>query len=223
MCGRIRLAKDYSELKIKLRFDPDWPAPNLPPRWNIPPTTPVLTAVSENGKRIPRVARWGLLPRYEPEPKTKLSTHNARIETLMTSRLFAPVWARGQRCLVIADGFYEWRESDKQPFAIAARDEGPLAFAGLWDVWEGKAERVMSCTMIVMPSAEFLGAIHDRTPIVLPEAAWPKWLGETAAKDDELKAMLKPPGDDMLKMWPISKRVNSVRNDGADLADPIAI
>jgi putative SOS response-associated peptidase YedK len=121
MCGRAKLPNDYSEIKIKLRFDDRWPAPNLEASWNIAPTDPMLTAVldRESGTRRPVLMKWGLIPFWSKDAKMKLPTFNAKAETVTKLPTFKNAWEAGRRCLVVTDGFYEWRKQDKQ-----ARDTG---------------------------------------------------------------------------------------------------
>jgi putative SOS response-associated peptidase YedK len=142
MCGRVRLSSDYSEIKIKLKFDPASPAPNYAPDWNKPPTEPMLVAIrSEDGKRVPRMMRWGLLPHWAKDEKLSYSTFNARAEEFTGKPAFKDAWSWGQRCLVVTDGFYEWKKLDakgkqKQPYAIAMADHTPMVMAGLWAKWK---------------------------------------------------------------------------------------
>jgi putative SOS response-associated peptidase YedK len=113
MCGRVRLSSDYSEIKIKLKFDLDAPAPNFEREWNLPPTRPMLVAIrSQDGKRLPKMMRWRLLPHWAKDKKISCSTFNARSEEFTTKPAFRDVWKRGQRCLVVMDGFYEWNLAD---------------------------------------------------------------------------------------------------------------
>ncbi len=108
MCGRVRLSSDYSEIKIKLKFDLDASAPNFERDWNKPPTAPMLVAIRAiDGKRTPRMMRWGLLPHWAKDEKIAYSTFNARIEEFTAKPAFRDAWKRGQRCLVVTDGFYE--------------------------------------------------------------------------------------------------------------------
>jgi putative SOS response-associated peptidase YedK len=117
MCGRARLATDYSEIKIRLRFGSNSPAPNLEPSWNIPPTGRMLVATyMQGGERISETMHWGLIPAWSKDGKVKFPTFNARAETVDTLNTFRDAWRKGRRCLVVTDGFYEWRKSDKQPF-----------------------------------------------------------------------------------------------------------
>ena len=106
MCGRVRLSNDYSEIKIRLRFDATEPAPNLPPSWNIPPTEKMLVATyTKDGRRISEVMRWGLVPWWAKDIKVGYSTFNARADSVTTKPAFRDAWKRGQRCLVVTNGF----------------------------------------------------------------------------------------------------------------------
>jgi putative SOS response-associated peptidase YedK len=229
MCGRVRLSSDYSEIKIKLKFDLDAPAPNFEADWNKPPTAPMLVAIrSVDGKRTPKMMRWGLLPHWAKDEKIAYSTFNARAEEFTAKPAFRDVWKRGQRCLVVTDGFYEWKKLDpkgkeKQPYAIAMADDDPMVMAGLWAKWKDpkSGDEIQSCTILTTSSNEVMAELHDRMPVILDKADWPKWLGEESATDEELLAMLGPSPDQVLKVWPVDKKVGNVRNKGAELALPI--
>src|SRR4051812_41062122 len=178
MCGRAKLPIDYSETKIKLRFDDRWPAPNLKPSWNVAPTDPMLTAVLDKGSgtRRPVLMQWGLIPSWSKEPKMKFATFNARAETVTTAASFKDAWKAERRCLVVTDGFYEWRKGDKQPFAIACAGDLTI-MAGLWDKWRSPiGERINSCTVITTAANDLIAPLHDRMPVILSPADWPKWL-----------------------------------------------
>jgi putative SOS response-associated peptidase YedK len=225
MCGRVRLSTDYSEIKIKVKFDAAYPAPNIPASWNVCPTDPMLVAVrNEDGRRIPQQMRWGLVPWWAKDIKVGFSSINARAETVDTAPAFRDAWKKGQRCLVITDGFYEWKKPEKQPYAVAVADDGPMVMAGLWDDWHDKktGERVKSCTIITCPPNALIGALHDRMPVILAEKDWAKWLGEESATPDDLKALLAPIADDALKLWPVNRqRIGNVRNKEREVALPV--
>ena len=223
MCGRVRLPNDYSEIKIRLRFDATAPAPNLAPSWNTPPTGDMLVAThSADGRRISEVMRWGLIPRWAKDIKAGYSTFNARADSVAEKPAFRDAWKRGQRCLVVTDGFYEWRKKDRQPFAIAMADGDLMVMAGLWDEWVSPAgERIKSCTVITCEPNGVVGMLHDRMPVILEEKDWPQWFGEQPATEQELKALLVPCGDERLRIWPVHKRVGNVRNNSRDLAEPV--
>jgi putative SOS response-associated peptidase YedK len=223
MCGRVRLSSDYSEIKIRLKFDPAAPAPNFERDWNKPPTTPMLVAIRPiDGKRVPKMMRWGLLPHWAKDEKLSFSTFNARSEDFTTKPAFRDAWKRGQRCLVVTDGFYEWKKlnaKDKQPYAIAMADGGQMVMAGLWASWKNpkSGEEILSCTILTCGPNDVVAELHDRMPVILAESDWPAWLGETAAAEEELLALLKPCPDAALKIWAVNKRVGNVRNQGAEL------
>jgi putative SOS response-associated peptidase YedK len=229
MCGRVRLASDYSEIKIRMKFAPDSLAPNFEPDWNKPPTMPMLVAMrSEDGKRVAKMMRWGLLPHWAKDEKIAYSTFNARSEEFTTKPAFKDAWKWGQRCLVITDGFYEWKKLDakgkeKQPYAIGMADGENMIMAGLWSKWKNPAngEEVLSCTVLTCAPNDAMAEIHNRMPVILGESDWPKWLGEEAATNEELLVLLRPCPDEWLKIWPVDRKVGNVRNTGAELALPL--
>ena len=229
MCGRVRLSSDYSEIKIKLKFDLEAPAPNFEREWNLPPTRPMLVAIrSVEGKRTPKMMRWGLLPHWAKDEKIAFSTFNARAEEFTTKPAFKDAWKWGQRCLVVTDGFYECKKLDakgknKQPYAIAMADDGQMVMAGLWAKWKDpkSGDQIQSCTILTCRPNAAIAELHNRMPVILDEADWPKWLGEEPATEQELLALLKPCPDDRLKIWPVDKKVGNVRNTGAELVLPI--
>ena len=224
MCGRVRLSSDYSEIKIKLKFAPDAVAPNFEADWNKPPTAPMLVAIrSVDGRRVPKMMKWGLIPHWSKDDKHQYSTFNARSEDFRTKPSFREPWKWGQRCLVVTDGFYEWKKlnpkgKEKQPYAIAAADEAQMVMAGLWSKWKSPGgEEIQSCTILTCDPNKVMGELHNRMPVILAASDWPKWLGEEPATEDELVAMLKPCPDDALKMWPVNKMVGNVKNKGPHL------
>ena len=164
MCGRVRLSSDYSEIKIKLKFDPNSPAPNYAADWNKPPTEPMLVAIrSMDGARVPKMMKWGLIPHWSKDSKLQYSTMNARSEDFRTKPAFRDAWKWGQRCLVVTDGFYEWKKLDrkgkeKQPYAIAMADNVPMVMAGLWAKW--KSVRVPPASFGSQPCSCVLFTAH---------------------------------------------------------------
>lgn len=229
MCGRVRLAADYSEIKIRLKFAPDSMAPNFEPDWNKPPTAPMLVAIrSVDGQRVPKMMKWGLIPHWAKDEKLAYSTFNARSEEFTTKPAFKDAWKWGQRCLVITDGFYEWKKLDakgkeKQPYAIGMADDKEMVMAGLWSKWRHplSKEEILSCTVFTCGANEAMSEIHHRMPVILGEADWPKWLGEEPASEEELLALLRPCPDEWLKIWPVDRRVGNVKNTGPELAEPM--
>lgn len=216
MCGRARLATDYSEIKRRIKFGAHRAAPNLRASWNIAPTQDMLCAVLEDGERSPVKMHWGLIPSWAQDPKMTYPTFNAKAETASEKPSFRGAWRAGRRCLVIVDGFYEWRKPDKAPFTIQVPDDLTV-LAGLWETrTEAGAEPLTSCTVITTAANAQMRALHDRMPVILDEKDWPAWLGETTASEDSLHALLAPYAGS-LQIWPVDKRVGNVRNNDAAL------
>jgi putative SOS response-associated peptidase YedK len=222
MCGRAKLPDDVSEIKIDLKIDVD-EIGRYQPRWNAAPTSMLPVAVSHTGRRVLSLMRWGLIPFWAKDIKIGYSTFNARAEGLATSPAFRGAWRAGRRCLVIADGYYEWRDSDKQPFAVALANRGPMTFAGLWDCWRSpRGATVKSFAIITTRANETLAALHDRMPVVVPPDRWEEWLGERAAPDKAVVGLLQPYPANVMAFWPVDRRVGNVRNDDPDLFAPLS-
>jgi putative SOS response-associated peptidase YedK len=225
MCGRVRLDIPFAEIAKTLNILGD--APNTRASWNIAPTHDMLVAYlhPERQYRVAENMRWGMVPRWAKEAYSKYPTHNARAEIVRTKATFRDPWREGKRCLVVTNGFYEWRERDKQPFAVARAKENLTIMAGLREIWTDKSsgEVVRSCTVITTKPNSLIEPYHDRMPVLLAEADWPKWLGETPASEAEIYDLLKPyPSEDTM-LWPVSKRVGNVRNNDPSLADKIEL
>jgi len=221
MCGRASLPNDVSELKQDLRIAWD-KLGDYRPRWNAAPTSDLPVVTSTSGERTLEVMRWGLIPSWAKDSKVGRSTFNARAKGIDTKPAFRNAWKAGRRCLVIADGYYEWRQTDKQPFAMALGNRGLMTFAGLWDLWRAPdGTAIKSFTIITTRANELAAAIHDRMPVILPPPCWAEWLGEIDATPDQLKAMLRPYPSERMALWPVDKRVGNVRNDSPDLFEPL--
>ena len=217
MRGRAKLPDDVSEIKLDLKIDWD-EIGDYRPRWNAAPTSNLPVVVSNNGERTLTLMRWGLVPAWAKDLKIGYSTFNARAEGVDTRPAFRAAWQAGRRCLVIADGYYEWRSADKQPFAVALGNRGPMTFAGLWDLWRAPDGGLLKSFAIITTAAnDLLAPLHDRMPVLLAPDRWSGWLGEKAATPAELKAMLKPYPGAAMTFWPVDRRVGNVRNDSPDL------
>jgi putative SOS response-associated peptidase YedK len=199
------------------------PAPNWRPSWNIAPTQDMFAVVRDGAARVPRPMRWGLIPAWSKEEKPKFATFNARAETVETAAAFRNAWRAGRRCLIVTDGFYEWRKSDKQPFCIQLASGKLTILAGLWEAWRAaNGETVNSCTVLTTAPNRSMAALHDRMPVILDEADWPAWLGEESGPPGHLRRLLAPCPDAALKLWPVDRRIGNVRNDGPEFAAPLA-
>jgi putative SOS response-associated peptidase YedK len=221
MCGRASLPTDVSELKQDLRIEWD-KLGDYRPRWNAAPTTNLPVVTAAQGGRTLEVMRWGLIPSWAKDIKISRATFNARAEGIDTKPAFRGAWQAARRCLVVADGYYEWRQSDRQPFALALGNRGLMTFAGLWDSWRAPdGNMIKSFAIITTRANELAATIHDRMPVILAPDGWAAWLGEIGATQGELKAMLKPYPSERMALWPVDKRVGNVRNDTPDLFEPI--
>ncbi len=228
MCGRVRLPKDWSEIKIQLSFDDLFAAPNIRPSWNIAPSQQLLTTVRDpaTGGRQAIMMRWGLIPKWARDEKIGYSTFNARADTISQKPAFRDGWREGRRCLIVTDGFYEWdkKRGGKQPFAIARATGQLTVMAGLWRNGCRRAkERIVSCTIITTEPNALIEPLHDRMPVILAEEDWPAWLGEVPATEAELRALLRPFPANRMKLWPVGRDVGNWRNDGPQLVDPSSL
>lgn len=225
MCGRAKLPDDVSEIKLDLKIDFD-EIENYRPRWNAAPTSQLPVVVSSNGKRTLTMMRWGLVPSWAKHIKAGHATFNARAEGLDTRPAFRGAWKMRRRCLIIADGYYEWRATDKQPFAVALGNRGPMTFAGLWDLWNdpaagAEAKPLKSFAIVTTPANMLLQSLHDRMPVLIAPDNWAMWLGEILATESELKALLRPYPDNAMTFWPVDRKVGNVKNDSPDLFSPL--
>ncbi len=176
--------------------------------------------IPETGERRLDALRWGLVPHFTKDLKACKRPINARSETIATSGMFRGALA-ARRCLVPADAFYEWKAvaDGKQPYAIARTDGAPLAFAGLWEGWRDPAGEVLRTFTIATTAAnEDMAGLHDRMPVILEPAAWPVWLGEDVG---DFTALLRPAPAGTVRLWPVSRAVNNVRNNGSELLDQV--
>jgi len=226
MCGRARLSSDYSELKIRFSVPDEVPALNYPPRWNFAPTQtlPIVRFDDKAGHRTAEMMRWGLVPFWAKDIKFGFNMINAKAETIDTAPAFREAFKR-RRCLVPFDSYYEWKTlgpKDKQPYAIAMKDHRILGVAGLWETWKSPVgEAVRSFTVATTTANALTAGIHERMPAILPEDAWPMWLGEAAGTPEQLKALLGPYPSGAMAAWPVGRDVGNVKNDRPDLIEPV--
>jgi putative SOS response-associated peptidase YedK len=216
MCGRYTYKLTWDEIVRLYRLPLDTPARNLQARYNICPTTPVDTIVETQGRRAIVPMRWGLIPNWWAKPlkEMKLATFNARAESVATKPMFRDAF-KSRRCLIPGSGYYEWKATPegKQPYYFTRADGEPITFAGLWDEWKDReaGETLKSCTMLITSPNELVAQVHDRMPVILEAKDFEAWLsGEAGAE------ALRPAGNDVLRQWPVSKRVNSSRTSDED-------
>lgn len=220
MCGRYTLT-DPDPRMLQARFGVGESAELAQePRYNVAPTDPVLAVrTDKHGERVAGRLRWGLVPHYaDPDSWDRLLI-NARAETLAEAPAFRDAFA-GFRCLVVADGFYEWRQTEagKQPLWITRPDRSPFAFAGLWArAKRSDGEDLHSCAIVTCEPGEVVRPIHDRMPVILDQAAEPDWL-DPELDPGEALSLLRP--TDELVATEVSEAVNDVREDGPHLLEP---
>ena len=223
MCGRFTLTVDSLEfieavqrLNVKLFGDGDFK-----PRFNIAPTQlhPIILADGESVAAQP--ARWGLVNSWARDAKRAARQINARSETVAESRAYARPFMR-QRCLVPADGWYEWSgpKHQRQPHWIHRADREPFAFAGLYDIWHPEPERpAITFTILTREASEALANIHSRMPVVLPPGRQEAWLDAGSRDKDSVLPLLDVPPDDSFISMPVSSRVNAVKHDDPSLLE----
>ena len=219
MCGRY--ATTRSSVDLAALFEAlDETGGALVPDYNVAPTDPVPVVLTGTGGRAVRVARWGLVPPWARDARVGVRMINARAETVMGSNAFAPSF-RQRRCLVPADGWYEWRagETGKQAYFLTAPDSVPLVFAGLWSV---SATGLLTCAIVTTGAVGDLASVHDRMPLLLPAQRWAEWLCGPA---DPARLLAVPSMKflDSLEIRPVGPAVGDVRNDGPGLTAPMVV
>lgn len=223
MCGRYTLTVDPADLRDAFQLETA-PPPDLRPRYNIAPTQLVAVIPNEGPRRI-ELFQWGLIPSWAREAGIGNSLINARAETVAEKPAFRAAFKR-RRCLILADGFYEWRREGegrhirKTPMLIQMQDGRPFAFAGLWETWKAPdAEPLRTCAIITTTPNALMAPIHDRMPVILPPAAWAAWLTPGDLPAAEAQALLQPFDAALMTARAVSTRVNNPRSDGPELLE----
>lgn len=220
MCGRyvLRASPKVVAAAFGLSELPLWE-----PRYNIAPTQsiPAVRVDADGGRRLAHL-RWGLVPGWAADPGIGNRMINARSETVETKPAFRAAF-RGRRCLLPADGFYEWKKEGarKQPFHIRRRDEAPFAFAGLWEYWERDGEIIESGTILTTEANGTMRPLHERMPVILDPADYAAWLDPANRDVQGLKALLRPCGDDVLTASAVGALVNNPRHDDPRCLEPV--
>jgi len=212
MCGRYTLKSTVRQIEAGLGFD--CTEVDLRPRFNIAPSQHVAV-VPNAGERRLRQFRWGLVPSWAKDLSIGNRLINARAETAAEKPSYRNAFKR-RRCLVIADGFYEWKREGqgKTPMYIRMRDGRPFAFAGLWESWRpAGGEELRSCTILTTTPNRLLAPIHDRMPVILPRECYDRWLNPAADDPAALRELLRPSDPDALEAYAVSSLVNSPAND----------
>ncbi len=228
MCGRFLSLSSLDDLATHLAVD-RVATDGLPRRYNVAPSMEIYAAIEREGERRLGTLRWGFVPPWAKSLRGGRQPINARVETVATSRMFARSFAQ-RRCLIPADGFYEWRpateDHPKQPFHIADPAGAPLVFAGIWTAWrdpeDDDALPVFSTAIVTTEARGAMAELHHRMPVVLPPQLWDDWAGASAQEAPHLLDAVAALGPVELTATAISTRVNNVRNDGPELLEPAA-
>jgi putative SOS response-associated peptidase YedK len=220
MCGRYRLSR-HKQLLAEY-FGMDFDSLEWHPRYNIAPAQPVPVVTQAGGERKASLMRWGLIPSWAADRSGAARTINARAETAAAKPSFREP-LRKRRCLIPADGFYEWQRSGqaKQPFCFELGDGAIFAFAGLWDRWRAPDGQVLeSCTVLTTAANRVMEGIHDRMPVILTRPNYERWLDPAMQNLQDAAALLAPYEADAMKRYAVSARVNQVANDGPECCEP---
>ena len=227
MCGRIIQASGPLRFAIVDGLNVvDSRYANMPPRYNGAPSQDILVIRQnhETGERSLDPLKWGLIPYWCNDPKGGRKPINAKAETVATLPTFRDAY-RKRRCIVPVDGFYEWKaikgQKAKQPYAIAMKDGSPFGIAGLWENWKDPAsgEWIRTFAVVTTDANEMVADIHNRMPAILATADYDRWLSD----EPDPRDLLRPFPADLMRMWPISTRVNKPENDDATIIEPVEL
>ena len=222
MCGRYSETVDPMELAAVLSID--LCTYEFTPRTMIAPTQTAPVILRENGRTELRSMRWGLIPHWADDEKIGSKLINARSETAAQKPAFREAW-RQRRCLIPADGFYEWKREGKakKPMLITANPGGLFAFAGLWETWkQPDGSWLLTCAIITTSANEFMTSIHDRMPVILPREFEASWLDPEEQDTAMLSELLLPYDSDRMEGYEVSTLVNSPRNNFPEVIEPVA-
>jgi putative SOS response-associated peptidase YedK len=243
MCGRYASSRRPEDLVEEFEIDKVEVKETLAPDYNVAPTKPVYAVVQRPPakdepalERQLRVVTWGLVPFWAKDPSIGNKMINARMESVHEKPAFRKAFA-SRRCLLPADGYYEWYPTElktkagkplKQPFFIHPADGSVMAMAGLYEIWrdptrdEDDPQRFRwTCTVLTTTAEDAVGHIHDRMPLLVEPERYASWLDPTVSDPDDLKALLVPAAPGRLEAYPVSTDVNSVRNNGPELVEPL--
>lgn len=224
MCGRYRLTRKKEILAEHFGIEPD---ENWQPRYNVAPAqdVTVIRQDPEQPKRVASTMRWGLIPFWSKDPKMGYKMINARCEGIEEKPAFKEA-LRKRRCLIPADGFYEWQKSGgtKKPFCFTMADDSLFAFAGIWERWKDpEGKWIETCSIITTTPNKLTEDVHDRMPVILHPEDYDLWLDPGFHDAATLTGLLKPYEAEAMKRFEVSTRINSVENDDPDLGPDVEI
>jgi putative SOS response-associated peptidase YedK len=218
MCGRYRLSR--RKQIVEEYFESASEAEDWSPRYNIAPTQPVATVRQAGASRVLSLMRWGLVPSWATDIKIGNQLINGRSESLLEKPAFRDSF-RQRRCLIPADGFYEWKKDGKQrqPFHFGMKDDAMFAFAGVWDRWKSaNGQMLESCSILTTAANELLTGVHGRMPVILPRRHYQSWLTAPATEAERLADLLVPFDASLMIRYPVSSLVNKPQNDVPECA-----
>jgi putative SOS response-associated peptidase YedK len=223
MCGRFTLTADPADLQESFYWV-NFGNADITPRYNIAPTQGIPVVTNDGSNKLDFFT-WGLVPFWAKDPSIGSRMINARAETLAEKASFKNAFKR-RRCLILADGFYEWQkipgEKTKTPMFIHLKDGKPFAFAGLWEDWHSPdGSQILSATIITTNPNELMAPLHNRMPVILPEAAYKQWLNPGEADPQQLSPLLQPYPAELMEAYAVSRQVNSPGNDQPECIRPI--
>lgn len=222
MCGRF--ARKRSSAVMAKDFGVQEITDDLQPSFNVAPTHPVAVILNSGAKRLVSM-RWGLVPYWATDPKIASKLINARAESLTAKAAFKEAFKK-RRCLVIADGFFEWQKqgTTKTPLFIHLKPERPFAFAGLYETWTPPlGDPLVTCTIITTEPNDLVRPIHNRMPVILPKASEDFWLDSSVEDHTRLLDLLRPYPAEEMDAYTVSPTVNSVKNDSPECIEPVSV
>ena len=221
MCGRFVRFSSWADLRRTMTLlSPSADAPELSASYNVAPTQKVQVAREHDGKREGCVMRWGLIPSWAKDKK--MAQINARSETAADKPMFRSAFKK-RRCLILADGYYEWKKNgmQKQPFFYRMKDNKPLLFAGLWETWHGEEEALETCAVLTTDANDLAVKVHDRMPVILAGDDALVWIDPVIDDKEKLTSLLKPFDPDKMTAYPVDTMVGNVRNNSPECINPI--
>jgi putative SOS response-associated peptidase YedK len=225
MCGRYRLSRRKQIIEEQFEtqpWDDDWS-----PRYNIAPTQPIPVIRQHPKEPVRQISlmRWGLVPHWAKDASGAASTVNARSETVATKPAFRDP-LKFRRCLIPADGFYEWKKTptSKQPFCFEVNGGELFGFAGLWDGWKDATGKwIKTCSILTTIPNSVTSAVHDRMPVILARESYDLWLDPGMTNVQVVSELLKPHNARLMRCYPVSTRVNHVANDDEECSEPVEL
>ena len=221
MCGRYVIKSPPDVIRALFGYGE---RPNFPPRYNVAPTQPIPVVRPAEGRRTFALMRWGFIPAWAKDPRALSLLVNARGESALGRPSFRNAMRR-RRCLIPADGFYEWRAgAPKRPYFVRPKCATPIAFAGLWETWTGpNGEEVDTAAIVTTRANSLLAAIHDRMPVIVAPEAFDLWLDCAKFDAAAAAALMTPAAESVLECYEVSPAVNHATNDSAELIAPAPV